>query len=494
MGSERAAGTSVSEEKEEKSLGSSTIRGAFWAYGSYVGGRVLVLISIALLARLLSPRDFGLVALALTFTTLLETVGDLGLGKALVVSKEDDIADRANTVFVYGLAIGLAGCLITIVCAPFVADFFREPAVLPLLIALSLNFPLRALGNTQYALAQKSMDFRTRTVAELANVVVRGLLGVILAVIGFGAWSLVLGYLAGTFVLSAMLWVMVPWKPRLRRANRAYARELFTFGGTLTGVDVLHGVSVSADSLIIGRVLGPVALGLYSLAQRLPSLLVVNLSVVAGTVLFPAYTKVEANRLGSVFLTSLRFTMIIAAPLAVGLAVMADPIILALFGDQWGGAVVPMQIMAVYGVILALEIPGGTIFKVTGRASILLKLAIPRTIMLYAVIAVVAYRGINAVAVALTLVTVLFAAIALVMASRVIGVKLITMVNTAWAPLIASAGAGVAMWGVMQGMSSPWPTIIVGAIVGGLVYLALLWFVARDALDYLLRKVVPSRA
>jgi len=478
---------------EEKSLGTTTIRGAFWAYGSYVGGRILVLLSIAVLARLLSPRDFGLVALALTFTALLETIGDFGLGQALVVSKEDDISERANTVFVYGLGIGLSGCLVILALSPFIADFFNEPAVLPLLAALSLNFPLRALGATQYALAQRSMNFRARTIAELSNVTVRGALGVVLAFIGFGAWSLVLGYLVGTLVLAIVLWIMVPWKPRLR-ASRAHARELFTFGGTLTGVDVLHGVSVSADTLIIGRVLGPIQLGLYSLGQRLPQLLVVNLSVVAGTVLFPAYTKVEQNRLGSVFLTSLRFTMIIAAPLAVGLIVLADPIILAVFGDQWHGAVEPMQIMAIYAVILTLEIPGGTIFKVTNRATILLKLAIPRTIMLYVVIGLTAHAGIVAVAVALTLVTALFAGIALVMASRVIGVRALSMLNTSWAPLLASAGSGLALYAVTMVIDGAWPQILVGTVAGGVAYLALLWLFARDALEYLLGKTFPGRA
>ncbi len=165
-----------------------------------------------------------------------------------------------------------------------------------------------------------------------------------------------------------------------------------------------------------------------------------------------------------------------------------------MFGDQWGGAVVPMQIMAIYGVILALEIPGGTIFKVTGRASILLKLAIPRTIVLYVGIALIASRGINAVAVVLTIITVVFAAIALVMASRVIGVRLITMLGTFWVPLVAAGATAAALWGVMQALSSPWPTILVGAVVGGIVYIALLWVVARDALEYLIGKVIPSRA
>lgn len=477
------------------SLGTRTIRSMFWAYGSYVGGRVVVLASVAVLARLLAPREFGLVALALTFTALLETIKDFGLGQALIVSKEEDLEERANTVFWYGMLIGVGGCLVIVAIAPLVAAFYDEPEVLPIVAALALNFPLKAAGATHEALIQKRMNFRGQTLAQLTSVVLRGGVGVVLALMGFGAWSLVVGYLLGTLVQTVAFWLLVPWRPRLRFTNR-HSRELFTFGGILTGVDVLHGIWASLDVLIIGRVLGATALGLYSIGTRLPQLIIINLSVVAAQVLFPAFTKVDADRLKEVFLTSLRFTLIIGAPLAVGLAAMAEPIIVALFGDQWVGAVGAMQMLCLYAVLLTIEIPGGTIFKVTGRASILLKLAIPRTILLFIALLLFAENGLVAVAACIAGVSAVFAVLALILASRAAGTGLGQLVTASWAPIVAALGAGAAILGVTQVVDGDWPTIIAGTAAGGVVYIALMWLVARDSLVYILGKAMPrfSRA
>jgi O-antigen/teichoic acid export membrane protein len=475
------------------SLGTRTVRSMFWAYGSYVGGRLVVLASVAVLARLLAPRDFGLVALALTFTALLETIKDFGLGQALIVSKDEQLEERANTVFWWGMLIGVGGGLVILGIAPLVASFYDEPAVLPIVAALALNFPLKAAGATHEALIQKRMNFRGLTLAQLANVVVRGGAGVVLALLGFGAWSLVLGYLIGTLVLTVALWILVPWRPRLGFTSR-HSRELFTFGGILTAVDVLHGVWASLDVLVIGRVLGATALGLYAIGTRLPHLIIINLSIVASQVLFPAFTKVDAERLKRVFLTSLRFTLIVGAPLAVGLAAMAEPIIVALFGDQWRGAVGAMQMLCLYAVLLTIEIPGGTIFKVTGRASILLKLAIPRTILAFVALLLFAEHGLVAAAACIVGVSAVFAVLALVLASRAAGTGLGQLVAASWAPVVAALAAGAAILGVMAVVDGDWPTIIAGTAVGGAVYLALMWVVARDSLLYILGKAMPRFA
>jgi O-antigen/teichoic acid export membrane protein len=476
-----------------QSLGTRTIRSMLWAYGSYVGGRVVVLASVAILARVLAPRDFGLVALALTFTALLETIKDFGLGQALIVSKEEDLEARANTVFWWGMIIGTAGCLVIVAIAPLIADFYGEPAVLPLLAVLALNFPLRAAGATHEALIQQRMNFRGQTLAQIASVVVRGGAGIVLALMGFGAWSLVVGYLLGTFVWTVALWILVRWRPRLRFTNH-HARELFTFGGILTGVDVLHGIWASLDVLVIGRVLGATALGLYTIGARLPQLLIVNLSVVAASVLFPAFTKVDPGRLKDVFLTSLRFTLIVGAPIAVGLAALAEPIIVALFGDQWRGAVGAMQMLAIYALLLTIEIPGGTIFKVTGRASVLLKLAVPRTILLLVALLLFAENGLVAVAGCIVAVSALFALLAIVIAARATGTGLGAIVGTSWAPVVAALGAGAAILGVTLVVDGDWPTIIAGTAVGAVVYVALMWVVARDSLVYVLGKALPRFA
>ena len=177
----------------QASLGARTLRGTAWAYGSYIGGQVLVLVSTAILARLLSPADFGLVALALVFILLLDTISDLGLSPALVISTEEELRERANTVFGSTIVLGLVLAALTAALAPLAAAFFDQPDLAPLLAVLGLTFVLRSLGATHYALAQKRLDFRPRTVAEVTGVCARGAIGIALALAGFGPWSLVVG-------------------------------------------------------------------------------------------------------------------------------------------------------------------------------------------------------------------------------------------------------------------------------------------------------------
>src|SRR5918999_4585018 len=153
----------------EHGIATRTLRGAAWAYGSYVGGRVLVLASTALLARLLAPAEFGLVALALIFIALLETVADLGLSQSLVIVRHN-VLEHADTVFTASVLVGTGLACATAAIAPLAALFFHEPALLGLLPVLGANFLLRSLGTTHYALAQRRIDFRSRTAAELADV------------------------------------------------------------------------------------------------------------------------------------------------------------------------------------------------------------------------------------------------------------------------------------------------------------------------------------
>ena len=200
------------------SLGTRTVRGMLWAFGSYAGGRLLVLLTTAILARLLSPADFGLVALALTFTVLLDSLSTFGLGEALVIQEDEGLYDRANTAFVWSVGFGLATSLAVAACSPLIASFFDQPQLIGIVSALE-RASLRSLGITHYALSQRSLDFRTRTIAEFSSVVSRGITGIAFALAGFGAWSLVLGYLVGSAVMTLALWKLVPFRPSSAHAG-----------------------------------------------------------------------------------------------------------------------------------------------------------------------------------------------------------------------------------------------------------------------------------
>src|SRR5256885_2569533 len=202
------------------SVGTRTVRGILWAYGSYVGGRLLVLVATAILARLLDPDDFGVVALALVFTGLLYTIRDFGVTQALIVVPEEELPAKADSVFAFSVLLGVALSALIVAISPLAAHFFHEPQLKSLLPLLGLSFVTRSFGTTHYALAQRWLDFRSRTAAEFADVFIRGFASIGFAIAGFGAYSLVLGYVIGELALSVTMWVLVPWRPHLRLERR----------------------------------------------------------------------------------------------------------------------------------------------------------------------------------------------------------------------------------------------------------------------------------
>jgi O-antigen/teichoic acid export membrane protein len=468
-------------EGRTRNLGKRTLRGVFWAYGSYVGGRILMLVATAILARLLTPKEFGLVALAILFMFIFETLSDLGVSQALVVVKDDVELEHAETVFVWTVALGAGFSLLTAALSPLAALFFDQPKLTGILAALGLRFFLRSLSATHFALAQRRIDFRSRTAAQLSDVTTRGLTSIGLAIAGFGAWSLVLGYLAGSVALTAMLWTMVPWRPKLK-PQRVHLRSMLTFGGKLSGLNLVTAIETNLDYLFIGRVLGATDLGLYSLGFRLPELLILNLSVVAGQVLFPAFASVDRGDLGRAFNASLRYTLMIALPMAAALAVLAHPFVIGLFGDQWERSVPAMRVLTLYALAVAIAIPGGTVLKATNRAGILLALSIPEGIMLFAAIWIFVDDGIVAVAICMASVLGLFALVSTVAGMRVLHVGSRQVWSALWPPLAATAGMVAVLVPIERTIDSPWPALAAGGVLGGATYLALLWVFARDAL------------
>jgi O-antigen/teichoic acid export membrane protein len=474
------------------SISSRTLRGMFWAYGSYVAGRVLVLLSVAILAHLLSPSEFGLVGFALTVTALLDTLSGFGVGQALVVAEDDErFEEKATTAWTLSTLMGLGLMVLTIAVSPLAADFFHEADLQPLLAVLGLNFLLRGLGTTHFAIAQKLIDFRTRTAAELADVVVRGATGVALALAGAGAWSIVLGYLAGTAAMTILLWILVPFRPKPKR-SLPHVGGLVRFGGGLALLDVLSAVTANIDYVLVGRVLGAADLGLYLLGFRLPELLVMNLSMVAGLVLFPAFAGVPRERITDAFLMSFRYMLMVAVPLTVGLIVLAEPLTLVAFGDQWRDSIPAMQVLSLFAFAVTIGIPAGTVYKSLGRVNVLIALAIPRTILAVSTIAIFVQQGIVAVAACQAAVAGIFAMIGIGLASRLLAARPSQILAGAWPSLAAGAVLAGVLVLVVWGIDTPVIALVVGVPVGGLAYLAALWVVAADSLRHLWATAFPA--
>jgi O-antigen/teichoic acid export membrane protein len=473
-------------------IGAKTLKGAVWAYGSFVGGRLLVLVSTAILARLLNPRDFGTVGFALTFLAFVDTLQGLGLTQALVAYRGQDLMERANTVFIVTVGVGAGMWLVACALGPVAASFFHQPQVKLLMPVLGVNFLIRAIGSTHYALAQRRFDFRARAGAEFADVIVRGGAGIALALAGAGVWSIVLGYVVGTVAMTGAMWISVPWRPKMRPTRR-HLDGMIGFGGALATVDIISAVVSNLDYLFVGRILGATALGLYTMGYRLPELIISNLAVIAGLAMFPAFAQVERERLRHVYLVGFRYTIMVSLPVTAGMLLLARPLVLALFGQKWVGAVAPMRMLALVALAITIDIPAGTVYKAVGKGRILLRLSIPKLVLLGAALSLFTRYGIVATAICQAVIAWSFTVIGIGLVWRMLGAGPRRLWDQAW-PLLLSVGIMSAVTFALRSLIvSDALQLVVCVPVGAGVYVLSLWRLAPHAMFDVLMKVAPGR-
>jgi O-antigen/teichoic acid export membrane protein len=477
----------------DQGIGTRTVRGMFWSYGSFVGVRLASLLTTAVLARLLDPKDFGLIALALTFMSFLDMLQGLGVADALVVADDSQLADESDSAFVVSASVGLALWMLSAALGPLAAAVFHQPQLVVIMPAIGATFFIQGLGSTHYALAMKSIDFRSRTIAELTEAVVRGAIGVVLALIGLGVWALIGGYVAGSVAMSWVVWHLVDYAPRLR-ASRRHLRRLLTFGGALTGVGIMAAFLNQFDNAVVGRVLGATQLGFYSIATRLPYLFIITLAAATGQVLFPAFAALKGEDMVRGFLTSLRYTAFIALPLTAILITLAQPLTIVAFGPQWHPAVAATQVLCLWALMSPISMVCGNAFKAQGRPGLLLVLAFPQAVALIVGSLVFVHQGIVAVSWVQAVIAIVAQGVTLVLACRMFSVTPRMLWSSMGPPLVAAAALAAVLYLINRAFSAPGVTIIVGGAAGAVVYFGLLHLMAADLLQRLRAMAFPRSA
>ncbi|MGH9481319.1 MAG: oligosaccharide flippase family protein, partial [Terriglobales bacterium] len=345
--------------------------GLFWASSSFLLGKLLVFGAVVILARLLAPQAFGQVALAVSTVTVLEILGTLGLTSALIF-EERDVQPAADVCFWVTLATSLLETALAWVLAPRLAAFFHEPVLRPMLRGLSACLVLMALGNTHDALLRRRLAFRTKLLPDLGQAAAKSLASLALALAGFGAWSLIWGQVAGTAVASAVLWWVTPWRPRARwhaavaRRMRAYAQHIYLLDGSSVLLSNL-------DTLTIGRMVSDVALGFYTLAFRVPEVLLLSVINVITRVVFPAFSRLQDDRarLRATLLETSRYTTLLTLPIAAGMALLAPDLVYGVYGWHWGPSIPVLRILALYAGLRCITHHFGDAYKAIGRPDVL---------------------------------------------------------------------------------------------------------------------------
>lgn len=447
------------------SWGRATRAGVGWSIASLVAGRTLTFLATLVLARLLVPAEFGVVAAILVFLALLELASDLGMKATVIYEQERGRSDRLDSAFTINLLIAAILFGVALGLAPAVAGFFGVGDEAGLFRLASMLLILSAFGNIHDAVLMRELDFRRRLVPELARGLVRGAVSVGLAVAGAGAGALVIGMLVGQAAWVATLWWQTGYRPRLR-LDLATARSMTAYGSGALALELIAVIAGRADAIVIGGMLGTAALGLYAVALRVPELLIRSVAWSFSRVAFPALSRRRADDRGALpqaTLGLLRYQSLVALPTAAWLAVLAPVVIVVLFGETWrpGGGV--MAAIAVSAGIGALAYPLGDALKALARQRRLVAINLVTVPLMIVAMIAVAPHGITWVAWAVCALSVVNLLLIAAAVSRALGIGP-AVLATALAPAL-SAAAGCAIGAACVRLA--WPAESAGALLAG---------------------------
>ncbi len=469
----------------EAPLSRAAVGGVAWQSLSYLLGKLLVLLSTVVLARLLTPSDFGVVGLALIFIAYVEGITDLGVAEALVYMPPHE--GRNDAALLLSLVWSALLMAVAMMAAPFVARFFHHPDITTMFRVLSLSLLIRGTAEVPEALLRKNLRFRQRLRADLGRVLAQGAVSIALAFAGLGPWAIVYGYLTASLVWSVVAWTLVGYRPgwRFWQASGHLVRPLLAFGIPAAGNVLLLSVVFDIDYLIVGRQLGARALGWYTLAFRVPELVIINVFYVLSAVAFPVFSKAQGNierlRRGYVKSVALQSTYGVGA--GVGLAMIAPMAVHVIFGSKWTPSIVPLEALALYAAFRALGVGSVDVYKATGRPRLAFWLSVVRLAAVLPALLVAVHFGIDGVAWAQAVVALLLAVLMQAVACRILRIPP-SRLAAALIPALA-LGAGVAIGALAVRLWLPGPEsvrLVAAAVAGGLSGIVALRLAAQDFL------------
>jgi O-antigen/teichoic acid export membrane protein len=344
-----------------------------WISGSRIIVQVVQFFSSIVIARLLEPRDFGLMAIIFSITAFANLFAELGCYSAIVQRKHLD-QDFLSTVFWFTSGVGALITLLVVGLAWPIAQAYGEPRLTLLLITTSFVFTLN-LGGIQTALLERNLRFKKLAIIEAGG----GLLGIgvsiATAALGAGAYSLAVGPIVQFVVVSAILWAVVPWRPAMR-ATRGDLDEAWRFGRGILGFNVINYWTRNIDNVALGAIVTPTMLGFYSRAYNLMTIPVFQMATVLSRVLFPALTQVWGNRpdARALWLRALRVAVLVTAPIALLSATAAPALIKTLYGSKWNGSIVLLEILAVAAIPQLIAAPLAAVYQASGETGRLFKI------------------------------------------------------------------------------------------------------------------------
>jgi O-antigen/teichoic acid export membrane protein len=466
-----------------------------WALIQQVGGQAGSYVVFVVLAALLRPEDFGVLGMATVWTGFLNAFAEVGFGAALVQRLEIR-SEHLSTTFAINIAAGLVLALTGLLLSPVAGAFFGTPQVAPVMAALSAGFLLRSLSLTQAAYAQRHLRFRVLALRDVGASLAGGVAGVAGAMLGWGVWSLVAMTLVNQAAASALIWWNTDWRPKWGEISRACASELWPYSSQIFGFSVLKAVVQNSDRLVIGYLLGPASLGLYTFAWRIIVFPVRLVSSAFGTYLFPKAARLQSQvpAVRRQYVQMMAVLLSIVLPATSAAVLLAPALVPPLFGPRWSAAVVPIQILSLTALTGAFFPVVGELAKALGRPGWMIGWSALYTVVQCSALGIGAQYGLQGAVLASAIGHVALLPAIFVMADRVVGLRWRDVLSQ-WLPSVVASAvfAGVIglclQLGVVPSFIRAWLALAMGMVV----YAWVLAYLDPQVSRMLGRRVQPTR-
>lgn len=355
---------------------SNVIKNFIWRFAERCGAQVVSFIVSIVLARILSPKDYGTIALVMVFTTILQVFVDSGLGTALIQKKDADDLDFSS-VFYFNFVVCIILYLGMFFAAPLIAEFYGDIELVPVVRVISITIIISGVKGIQQSYVSRNMMFKRFFFSTLGGTIFSAILGIIMAYMGFGVWALVAQQLSNTAIDTLILWITVKWRPKLMFSWKRL-KGLLSFGWKLLVSSLLDTVYNNLRNLIIGKIYSSSDLAFYNQGDKFPKVIVTNINASIDSVLLPTMSEAQDDheRVKAMTRRAIKTSTYIMAPLMMGLAFCANPIVKLVLTEKWMPCVPFLQIFCITYMFWPIHTANLNAINAMGRSDLFLKLEI----------------------------------------------------------------------------------------------------------------------
>lgn len=454
-----------------ESLQHKALIGTIWSFLERFSVQGIQFVVMIIMARQLTPDDYGLVSMLTIFIALSQTLVDCGFSNALIRKQDRSEIDN-STVFFFNIAVGIILYFILFFAAPLIALFYHQPILVPITRLISLSVIINSLVVVQKSILTIKIDFKSQTAASFCGVVISGIVGIYMAFNGYGVWAIVWQQLLNLSVNTLMLWILTKWHPILVYSWKSF-KQLFGFGSKLAISGIIDTLYNNIYLIVIGKLFNASDLGYYTRASQFAQFPSSNFTGIIQRVTYPIFCSFQDDitRLRNIYRRSIRLSAFIIFPLMILLAAVAKPLILILLNEQWYFSIILLQILCFSMMWYPIHSLNLNLLQVQGRSDLFLKLEIIKKIIGISILCITIPIGLVAMCIGSIVSSILCLIVNTHYTGKLIQVGFLVQMKDILPTLLYSLSMGLLVFWIVTITPGLWMKLIVGVAVGLLYFI-----------------------